>query len=111
MQPTLLVTMHATVQESGVVSVSMEPFDHGYLVTTRVLHSTTTFGRTRHNMYINFVSIINVFSFKSMGHCPALYGVAYQIWFLQKGVNVAGLKDGVAVLYICGKLMQWMQAC
>jgi hypothetical protein len=29
----------------------------------------------------------------------------------KKMANVAGLKDGVAVRYICGKLMQWMQGC
>jgi hypothetical protein len=37
MQPTLLVTMQRN--NTGEVSASMEPLDHGYLVTTRVLHS------------------------------------------------------------------------
>jgi hypothetical protein len=41
MRPTLAVLLLVTMQRdnTAVVSISMELFDYGYLVTTRVLHS------------------------------------------------------------------------
>jgi hypothetical protein len=46
----LLVTMERN--NTGMASVSMELFDYGYLVTTRVLHSNDGFRSNTYNMYI-----------------------------------------------------------
>jgi hypothetical protein len=50
---TSTVGYHAR-NSTGVVRVSMEPFDHGYLVRTRVLHINDGLGRTRYNIFGRF---------------------------------------------------------